>query len=84
MSAESLMTVPYMSVNSARASEHMLDATEGVIGQLLNTVGKTSDSAQALAGAAIASYQPSESKMGDAFKYGAIAAAVLVGLNMMK
>ena len=70
--------------NSSRASEHMLDATEGVIDKLLAASARSSDGAQSLAQAAMSSYQPADSKMGDAFKWGAIAAAALVAMQLFK
>jgi threonine dehydrogenase-like Zn-dependent dehydrogenase len=70
--------------NTRLASEHMLDATEGVIDKLLTASGRSSDQAAQLAASAIASYQPAESKAGDALKYGAIAAAAVVALAFLK
>lgn len=67
-----------------RAWSHTVDAASGVIDKLLTNAQGSTDAARAIAGAAISSYQPAESKAGDALKWGAIAAAVIGGVLLMK
>lgn len=70
--------------NNTRAWQSTLDTAGGLIDRMLGAAEQTSAGAREVAQAAIASYQPTENKMGDAFKYAAIAAAVVVAFKVIK
>lgn len=69
---------------TSAAWTHTIDKSAEAFENLLTTARSTTDSARALAEQALQTYQPADSKMGDTFKYSAIAAAVVVALMVMK
>lgn len=70
--------------NAAAAWTHTVDASAELMDRLAAATSQSNDSARMVAQAAIASYQPSENKSADTFKYAAIAGAVVVALALMR
>jgi hypothetical protein len=70
--------------NQAAAWTHTIDAADELLGKVVDATNKSNDASRLVAQAAIASYQPSDNKLGDAFKYAAIAAAAVVALMVFK
>jgi len=66
--------------NQAAAWTHTIDAADELLGKVVDATNKSNDASRLVAQAAIASYQPSDNKLGDAFKYAAIAAAAVAAL----
>jgi hypothetical protein len=69
---------------SAKSWANTVDASEKLLGQVLESSKSSTDAARAIAGAAIASFEPSENKAGDALKWAGIAAAVVAGLALLR
>lgn len=72
------------SARQASAWESTVERSGDVIDKLLTATQQNSDGARALAGQALNSYQPSESKAGDTLKWVALAAAAVAGLMIFK
>lgn len=70
--------------NNATAWSHTIDASESVLEKLMASSQQANDAAKTVAQAAIASFQPTDNKLGDAVKYAAVAAGVLVAWKLLK
>lgn len=70
--------------NSASAWSHTLDASQSLIGRLLDSTDKTNNAAQSIAGAAIASFTPTENKQADATKYLTLAGAAVLAFVILR
>jgi hypothetical protein len=69
--------------NSLTAWEHTLDRSGDTLDKLLMTTQRSTDGAQALAGAMLAAATPSDGKNADTIKYALIALAVVGGGALM-
>ena len=69
--------------NQAAAWTHTVDAGSELLGRVVDASNKNADATRLVAQAAISSYQPSDNKTADTFKYGLIAAAVLGAIVLM-
>ncbi|MFT3665576.1 hypothetical protein [Piscinibacter sp.] len=72
-----------LSATNERAWSHTVDSAEKVITGLLAGAKDSTDAAKSLAASAIASYQPSENKSADTFKWIGVALAVALGLGFV-
>lgn len=70
--------------NAGKAWSETLNASGELIDKLVSSANRTTDAARSVAQSAVSSYQPTESKNADALKWGAIAAAVVGGLYLMR
>lgn len=70
--------------NAGKAWSETLSASGELIDKLVTSANRTTDAARSVAQSAVASYQPIESKNAEALKWGAIAAAVVGGLYLMR
>lgn len=70
--------------NSATAWSNTIDASEALIGKLIDSTDKTNNTAQAIAGAAIASFQPTDNKNADALKWALMAGVAVLALAFFR
>lgn len=70
--------------NASKSWTHTLDKSGELIDKLLSSAQGTITGAQTVARDAISSYQPTDNKNADTFKYAAIAGAVVVAFLLFK
>jgi len=70
--------------NAEKSWTHTIDTSADLLGRVVDATNKSGDTSRLVAQAAIASFQPSENKMGDTFKYAAIAGAAVLALVVLK
>lgn len=70
--------------NSATAWSNTIDASESLITKLIDSTDKTNNTAQAIAGAAIASFQPTDNKSADSLKWALMAGVAVLALAFFR